>query len=71
MTDSNFRTYIADTYAFAFDENLGILVVQNPNPLTTLSLRRQFRLTIMRTSQQLDLPFHGVPVHEAQFQSRR
>ncbi len=66
MTDCNFRTLIADTYAVGFDENLGILVVQTPNPLHSLSVRRRFHLTIMRTIHQLDLRFHGVPAHEAQ-----
>ena len=27
MTDSNFRTCIADTYALAFDGNLGMLII--------------------------------------------
>jgi len=58
MTDSKFRTYIADSYTLAFDGNLGILVIQIPNPLNSLSLRRRFRLTIMRTIHQLDLRFH-------------
>ena len=71
MTDCNFRTLIADTYALAFDENLGILVVQAPNPLNSLSLRRRFHLTIMRTIHQLDLRFRGLPVNDVQLQSRR
>jgi len=71
MTESNFRTYIANTYALAFDRDLGLLVVQTPNPLTSLSLRRQFHPTIMRTIRQLDLRFHGLPVNDVQFQSKR
>ncbi len=71
MAESNFRTYIADTFALGFDGNLGILVVQTPNPLNSLSLRRQFRLAIIRTIQQPDLRFHELPVHDVQFQSRR
>jgi len=71
MTGSNSRTLIADTYALAFDGNLGILVVQTPNPLNSLRLRRQFHLTIIRTIEQPDLRFHGVPVHDVRFQSRR
>ena len=62
MTDFNFRTYIADTYALAFDENLGILVLQSPNLLTAETLAHRFRTTIMRTVRNLQPAFDGVPI---------
>jgi len=71
MTESNFRTHIADTYALAFDGNLGILVVQIPNPLNSLSLHRQFHRPIVRTIRNLQPAFDDVPVQHIEFQSRR
>jgi len=71
MTDPNSRTYIADSYALRFEGNLGILVVQTPNPLNSLSLHRQFHRPIIRTIRNLQPAFDDVPVQHIEFQSRR
>lgn len=71
MTDANFRTYVAPTHALAFDAMRQTLIIETPNPLTSLSLRGQFYATIIRTLHDLHLSFDGVPISQVQFQSRR
>ena len=71
MTESNFRTYVSDTHALAFDRSRGLLILQTPNPLTTDILARHFRTTIMRSIRDLQAAFDGIPIQDVQFQSRR
>lgn len=42
MTESNFRTYLSDTHALAFDRSRGVLILETANPLTTEILARRF-----------------------------
>ena len=71
MTEANFRTYISDTYALAFDRSRGILFVQTPDPLTAEVLAHPLHITIIRTVHNLHPSFEGVPVQDVQLQSRR
>ena len=71
MNRSNFDLYVRDTHPLAFDQNLGILIIQTPSPQTTEVLRRQFHTVIMRTIHELALRIQGVPVNDVQFQARR
>jgi hypothetical protein len=71
MTRANFSTYIKDTHALAFDRNLGILIIQTPNPLTSRTLADTFQTLIMRTIQEANVGIDGVPVYDVQFQSKR
>ncbi len=71
MTRENFRTYIKDTHAIAFDRDLGILIIQTPNPLTSQMLAQQFYAVIVRTLREANAAIHGVPAIDVDFQSRR
>jgi hypothetical protein len=71
ITKSNFRTYLSDTHALAFDRNSGMLVIETPNPLTAEILSGRFRTIIMRTILDLRLGFDGILIQDVQFQSRR
>ncbi len=71
MTDSNFRTCIADTYALAFDGNLGMLIIPTPNPLTTETLTHGFRATMLRNMCNLQVAVDGLPGEDVRFQPGR
>ena len=71
MTEPNFRMYIARTYALAFDATRQTLIIETPDPLTSLSLHGHLHSTIVRTIHDLHLCFDGIPISDVQFQSRR
>jgi hypothetical protein len=71
MTESNFRTYLADTHPLTFDRTSGILIVQTPDSLTAEVLARRFHTTIMRTVHNLNLAVDGIPIQDMQFRCRR
>jgi hypothetical protein len=57
--------------ALSSDRNLGILIIQTPNPLTSQTLAGTFRQLIRRTLRQANVLIDGLPVLDVQFQSKR
>jgi hypothetical protein len=57
--------------ALAFGRNLGILIIQTPNPLTSQTLADTFRQVITRTLREANVLIDGLPVYDVQFQSKR
>jgi hypothetical protein len=71
MTESNFRTYIADTHPLTFDGSSGILCVQASNPLAAEILTRRFHTTIKRAVHNLQLAIGDAPIQDMRSQPTR
>ena len=71
MTESNYRTCIADTQALAFNRDTGTLLVEAPSPLVANQLNNYFQMTMRRAVAGIGVSLQGVPIAMVEFVSRR
>jgi len=67
VSRGNYRTYLRDTHAIAFDRNTGALLVEASSPLAATQLNNYFAMTIRRAIANERPSIHGVPIDAVDF----